>query len=212
MSLKLSRIEGVFLSDHSSLEQDDDCYFLGEYTSGRGYEYGRTNSLILNFKKSPDKKSRPEWRYKEEAIEKIAEAFRKSLSSSWLRKVTLVPIPPSKNQGDPLYDDRMTRTLEMLNQQSANALDVRELIKQSESRQADHESSLRQPTNELIGNYYIDQELVYPEPEEIALFDDLLTTGKHFKAVQTILRKQYPDVKIRGIFVARRILEESEDI
>ena len=212
MSLKLSRIEGVFLSDHSSLEPGDDCYFLGEYTPGRGYKYGRTNSLILNFKKSPHKKGQPEWRYKEESISKIAEAFRKSLSGAWLRKVTLVPIPPSKTQGDFLYDDRMTRTLEILNQGFANVLDVRELIKQSESTQADHESSLRQSTDDLIGNYYIDQERVYPEPEEIALFDDLLTTGKHFKAAQSILRKQYPGVKIRGIFVARRIFEKSEDI
>ena len=212
MSLKLSRIEGVFLSDHSSLEPDDYCYFLGEYTSGRSYEYGRTNSLISNFKKSPDKKGGSEWQYKEEAIRKIAEAFRKSLPSAWLRKVTLVPIPPSKTQKNPLYDDRMTRTLEMLSQQSSNALDVRELIKQSESRKADHESSLRQSIDDLIENYYIDQYLVYPEPEEIALFDDLLTTGKHFKAAQSILRKQYPSVKTRGIFVARRIFEKSENI
>lgn len=198
MSLKLSRIEGVFLSDHPSLELDDDCYFLGEYTSDRGYEYGRTNSLISNFKKSLDKKDRPEWQYKEEAIRKIAEAFRKSLPSTWLRKVTSVPIPPSKTKRDLLYDDRMTRTLEILNQEFANTLDVRELIKQSESTQADHESSLRQSTEELTENYYIDQELVYPEPEEIVLFDDLLTTGKHFKAAQRVLRKQYPSVKIRG--------------
>ena len=211
MSLKLSRIEGVFLSDHPFLELSDYCYFLGEYTSDRGYKYGRTNSLILNFKRSPDRKGRPEWQYKERAIKEIAEAFRKSLPRTWLRKVTLVPIPPSKTQEDPLYDDRMTRTLEILNQEFTNVLDVRELIKQSESTQADHESSLRQSTDNLIENYYIDQEVVYPEPEEIVLFDDLLTTGKHFKAIQSILRKQYPSVKIRGIFVARRIFEKSED-
>ena len=105
----------------------------------------------------------------------------------------------------------MTRTLEILNQEFVNTLDVRELIKQSESTQADHESSLRQSTEELTENYYIDQELVYPEPEEIVLFDDLLTTGKHFKAAQRVLRKQYPSVKIRGIFVARRIFEELGD-
>ena len=106
----------------------------------------------------------------------------------------------------------MTLTLEILNQEFANVLDVRELIKQSESTQADHESSLRQSTDDLIGNYYVDPELVYPEPEEIALFDDLLTTGKHFKAAQSKLREQYPSVKIRGIFVARRIFEKPEDI
>ncbi len=210
MVLKLSKIENIFLHNHPALEPDDDCYFLGEYTSGRDYRHSGTNNLISNFKKSPERKGRPEWRYKEKAIKKIAEAFRKSLRYAWLQKITLVPIPPSKAKWDALYDDRMLRVLEILNQKFDNGLDIRELILQRESTQSDHGASFRQPPGHLIENYYIDQEIVNPEPKEIALFDDLLTTGKHFKAAQHVLMKQYPTVKIRGIFVARRILEDTE--
>jgi hypothetical protein len=44
------------------------CYFLWEYTAGGGFAHSATNSLILNLKKSMDRRGRPEWPYKEQAI------------------------------------------------------------------------------------------------------------------------------------------------
>ena len=98
--------------DHQYLTPDDMCFFFGEYTPGLGYKGSKTNDLILNFKKPPDRKITPQWKYKEDAIERIAEAFKRSLEVEKLQKVTLVPIPPSKVKGDPLYDDRMLCVLE----------------------------------------------------------------------------------------------------
>ena len=95
-----------------------------------GYKFSEANNLILNFKKSPDREGRPEWQYKEQAIEKIAEAFLRSLRTEWLRSVTLVPIPPSRAKGSPQYDDRMLRMLGRLNDKLDRSLDVRELIMQ----------------------------------------------------------------------------------
>jgi orotate phosphoribosyltransferase-like protein len=43
-------------------------------------------------------------------------------------------------------------------------------------------------------------------PHSIILFDDVLTTGKHFKACERRLREIDPTIAIAGVFVARRAL------
>jgi predicted amidophosphoribosyltransferase len=37
--------------------------------------------------------------------------------------------------------------------------------------------------------------------------DDLMTTGAHFVAIRTILRREFPDTQIVGVFIARRVPE-----
>ena len=51
------------------------------------------------------------WRYKEQAIQRAASAFRRALGTDPLSSLVFVPIPPSKTRNDPLYDDRVTRML-----------------------------------------------------------------------------------------------------
>ncbi|MCY4262211.1 MAG: hypothetical protein OXC97_02685 [Candidatus Dadabacteria bacterium] len=145
MVVKLSEIDDLSRPEHRFLEPGDRCFFLWEYTSNRGYKFSEANNLILNFKKSPDREGRPEWQYKEQAIEKIAEAFLRSLGTEWLRSVTLVPIPPSGAKGSSQYDDRMLRVLERLDEKLGSSLDVHELILQRESTLADHKADQRQP-------------------------------------------------------------------
>lgn len=45
-----------------------------------------------------------------------------------------------------------------------------------------------------------------PPPRAIGIFDDVLTAGTHFRAMDTILRARFPNVPITGIFLARRVL------
>ena len=132
---RFTRIDELTRPDHVWLTEDDACLFLGEYTAREGYAYSVTNNLIHNFKKSPDRRGRPEWRHKERAIERAAAAFRRALGDD-PPPLTLVPVPPSKARGDPLYDDRMTRMLQAIwpDQQA----DIRELIVQTESTTAAH--------------------------------------------------------------------------
>ena len=203
MVVKLSEIDDLSRPEHRFLEPGDRCFFLWEYVPNLGYKFSEANNLILNFKKSPDRKGRPEWRYKERAIEEIAEAFRISLRPEGLKSVTLVPIPPSGARGSPQYDDRMLRVLRTLSGKLGGSLDVRELILQRESTVADHRTDRRQSVEDLLGNYRFDEEAALPEPARIALFDDLLTTGRHFKAAEHLLRTRYPDAEVLGIFVAR---------
>src|SRR5437879_483441 len=138
---RLTKIDDLVRSDHFYLTAADDCYFLGEYTARKGYAFSATNHLVLNFKKSMDKRGTPQWNYKERAIMDAAAAFRVALNNEWLDTATLIPIPPSKARADALYDDRMLRMVEAIRPQPHP--DIRELIVQRANMPAAHEQQQR---------------------------------------------------------------------
>ena len=123
---RLTEIDDLTRPDHSYLELSDRCYFLGEYTARKGFSFSATNHLIHNFKKPMDRRGRPEWPYKEQAIQNAATALRAAFLPEGLSVLTLVPIPPSKAKTDPLYDDRMVQMLRAI--RPVPPLDIRELV------------------------------------------------------------------------------------
>jgi len=191
---------------YAHLAASDQVYFLREYTSGRGFTHSETNRLILNLKKPPDRRGRPEWRYKEEAIRQVASEFRDSLNLQRLRAVTFVPMPPSKRKDDPLYDDRMLRVLHAFDEE--RHLDIRELLVLAESTEPAHATAARPTIEQLIANLEIDEDFSHPPPTSIALVDDVLTTGAHFVAAKRVLTTRLPGVSVRGLFVARRVFAD----
>jgi hypothetical protein len=184
----------------------DHCYFLREYTAGRGYAGSETNHLILNLKKPSDRRGKPEWRYKERAIEQVAREFRDSVNLSALRRVTLVPMPPSKAKSDPLYDDRMLQVLRAVDIEGQ--LDIRELLLGAATMPAAHLTAHRPTIAQLVANFVVDESFADPAPTTIALVDDVLTTGAHFVAAKTVLAARFSGVPVRGLFVARRVHDE----
>lgn len=207
---RLCKIDDLTLPDYHYLEPDDRCYFIREYTSRQDYSFSSTNDLISNFKKSMDRKGKSEWKYKERAILSIAREFSNLLPVDSLTKMTLVPMPPSSVKGDPDHDDRMLRVLKNIDQEIN--LDVRELILQSKSIPAVHfRGSYRHDPEELAEIFYIDENISEPIPPKIAIFDDVLTTGAHFKAAQRTIQERYPGISVIGIFVARRIFSSDTD-
>ena len=200
-----SAIDPLTQPDHGYLDEDDNCFFLGEYTARKGFAYSDTNNLILNLKKKPDRRGRSEWRYKAQAIRTAGTALRNAVNNDWLESATFVPIPPSKAKNDPLYDDRMTRVLQGINPR--HPVDYRELIVQTVSTDAVHESEDRPGPADILALYTLDVDLQDPPPNQIAICDDLLTTGAHFKAAQEILRAAFPEAEIVGCFIARRVPE-----
>ena len=44
----------------------------------------------------------------------------------------------------------------------------------------------------------------------IGLFDDVLTTGAHFRAASAVLKQSFPGVRIVGLFIARRVPEAAD--
>jgi hypothetical protein len=202
---RLTKIDDLTRPDHFYLTPEDDCYFLGEYTARKGFAFSATNRLVLNFKKSTDKRDTPQWRYKDQAVSEAAAAFRTALNSEWLNTATLVPIPPSKAKSDPFYDDRLFRMLHGI--RSHPRLDVRELVIQRVSTTAVHDQENRPRPEQIQANYGFDEALRNPAPKMIGLFDDVLTTGGHYRAASAILKQAFPGVRMIGLFIARRAPE-----
>jgi hypothetical protein len=205
---RLTEIDELSRPDHTWLTESDTCYFLGEYTARKGFAHSPTNGLINNFKKTMDKVGRPEWRYKSIAINQAAAALRGAIGDASLQRMTLVPIPPSKARTDPLYDDRVLQMLQRIN--PAAKLDIREMVLQSCSIEAVHIAASRPTPQELAKLYELQVSLCTPVRDAIAVFDDVLTTGCHFRAMKQVLNLQFPNARVFGIFLARRVPQPPE--
>jgi len=202
---RLTEIDDLTRSEHFHLDSTDKCFFLGEYTARKGFSFSATNHVILNFKKSVDRRGRPEWRHKERTISEVGRAFGAAISMDWLASSTLVPIPPSRAKADPLYDDRMLRMLQSI--PSARPLDIRELLFQQYTMEPAHDSATRPGPDELFQCYCIDERFCAPAPLRISVFDDVITTGSHFVAARRVLHERFPAAQIIGFFIARRVPE-----
>lgn len=209
MPIRLQQIDEHTRPDHYYLEADDECYYLLEYTPREGYSFSDANDIILNLKKSVERRGRPEYRYKDWAIQRSADLLRLALSETWLASAMLVPVPCSKTKDHALYDDRMVQVLNRMTH--GLPCDVRELVIQTASLESFHDGYRLRPL-QLKAYYELDEDLCdCDQPTEVTIFDDLLTTGSHFKAVQAIIRDQWPNVRVSGIFVARRYIPHDED-
>jgi hypothetical protein len=202
---RLTKVDDLIRGDHSFLDETDECLFYGEYTARRDWSFSTTNKLILNFKKPVERRGREEWHYKQVAIRTVASLLSSSLNTT-LGRITLVPIPTSKAKSDPQYDKRIIQTLESIQPPPGTKLDVRELIVQNTTMRAAHDGGDRS-IEQLVGAYHIDETKAEPLPTWIILFDDVITTGCHFKAASQVLRRRFPNARITGIFIARRIPE-----
>jgi len=210
-SYRLTQIDELHLADFAHLRADDDCYYLGEYTVRQGYEFSPTNNLVINLKKSPKYKNTSAWKYKLQAISTCANAFLDGLRHEWLSSATLVPIPPSKTKSHADYDDRILQLLRVLEDSAPVRCDVRELITQRRSYDPAHASSGdRIGPAELRQIYRLTPALLEPPPPQVAVVDDVLTTGAHFRAAKDLLLEKWPGIAVSGLFVARAVWLENE--
>jgi hypothetical protein len=213
LSYSLSKVDRLILQsgEHFHLDEGDGCYFFGEYTARRGYNFGETNQLIYNLKKGMERANRPDFGYKARAVATAGDLLRQHLANpanvNSLRAATLVPIPPSKTKDDALYDDRILRILRRLDQE--NNLDIRELIIQIETLETFHGEN-RLPPHVLATKFRVDESLCEPNPNCVWLFDDVLTTGSHFKAAKQVILQRFPGIAVVGIFLARRVPEAND--
>lgn len=202
---KFLKIDELTIKDHCFLTLgEDDCWYLFNYTANGGFNFSEANSLISNLKKPVDQKALPHYKHKTSAIRTVAGFFSKINFS----KFTIVPIPPSKNKADPLYDDRMLQIIQQAFHGKQD-VDVRELVIQNDSKIASHISKVRPTIKELKDNLSIDPVLSVSLRDTVLLVDDVLTTGAHFIAIKKLLKKEFPDIKVKGLFICRRALEDS---
>lgn len=205
--IRFTQIDETNCEDHPHFEGGDKWFFLWEKTSDRDYSFSDTNSLISNLKK-PVNSSSGQLHYKSQAIMRCARSMREAINDKWLEIGTLVPVPPSKALTDPLYDNRMERVCDLI---WPGVADVRNLVVQNTSMQASHERGQGQQRitkDELIVAYSIDETLAEPAPKSIAVVDDMLTAGTHYRAMHHVLSQRFPNARIVGMFVARRIFPD----
>ncbi len=207
--IRLSLIDDSNRDDHFHLTSDDSCYYLFEYTSHRDYSFSSTNNLIGNLKKKPSLAGQPGYHYKGQAILTCGRYLAATLNPHWLRDATLVPVPGSKARDHLDYDDRVERICRAISQPPP---DVRAMILQSASTNVSHEVGLgdRVTVEELLDVYAINEAVARPAPSTIAIVDDVLTAGTHYRAMHTILCQRFPNVSLVGIFVARRVFPDDE--
>ncbi len=210
-SHRLTRIDELHLGDFPYLRADDDCYYFGEYTVRQGYDFSPTNNLVINLKKEPAYKGTPAWKYKLRAIRTCAEAFLGGVGREWLSTATLVPIPPSKTKSHREYDDRILQILKALASSASVTCDVRELIIQRRSYDPSHSSTHRIKPADLLQIYRLAPDLLAPPPGYVAVVDDVLTTGAHFRAAKDLFQEQWPDIPVVGLFVARAVWLDDDD-
>jgi len=79
---RLTKIDELTRSDHFHITEDDECYYLREYTSGSGYQFSDTNQLISNLKKGVDRRDRPEYQHKTRAMAVSANELRATINPS----------------------------------------------------------------------------------------------------------------------------------
>lgn len=199
---RLTVVDNSMLSDHYYLTADDVCTFMGEYTARKGFGYSETNQLIFNFKKSPLLRSTAQWQHKLRAINTVAASLATCLKDH-AGKITLIPVPPSKCKSDNEYDDRLLQVLNIC-QSKIPDMEYRELITQTVSTDAAHQTDDRPQPDDLIEIYDINESLLAGMRDNIIIVDDMLTTGCHFRAMESVLRRYFPTNTIAGVFVARR--------
>jgi hypothetical protein len=202
----LTRLDEARRADHIYLAQSDRCAYLAQYCAGGGNRGGMCNQLLRNFKCAPSVARRDARRahYKRQATATLAAWLRAAVPREKAERCTWVPVPPSKQPGDPDFDDRLSRILRLAF--SGYDIDVRDLLYQACSTPGDHASRLRLPEQALLETLRFDPAALGSGPIRgiVALFDDVLTSGKHYKCCQKRIREALPHAPVVGVFLMRR--------
>jgi hypothetical protein len=197
---RLLQLDEITREDHYYITDTDVCFHLWEYVKGGSVTEHPSNQLIRNLQIPMDEQGNfYRWRWKGRAIEFAATALSQVVPSDFFQHFTWIPIPPSGAKGTASHDPRLTKVLRSVRPVIP---DVRELVCQN----VNHTSKEKGVSPEVRAvDFAIDESLAYPPPIRAILFDDVLTTGAHFKAMQMVLEKRFPGIYTMGLFLARTI-------
>lgn len=197
-STKLRKVGTLELPDHVFLDEEDECYYIGNYTPGENYNHSEVNQIVFNLKMPVAYQNEYRYRYKRREIARCGAAIGRAVNNTMATYSALVPIPPSKPCSHPEYDDRVAQI-------AANAHPFRksELLTTSIVREPAHLN--RQKKRSIQGVYdtlesHADRIL---DASTCILIDDVLTTGASFKACKRKITEMGVFERILGVFVAR---------
>lgn len=180
MNPPLVNVSSILAGDHVYLGPADKCFFAGTYRCRGSAESLR--SLVLGLKRSEPR-----------AVMEAAKLISSIIPQFWKDTFTFVPVPPSSAT-------RPSPLISVLKR--AGVRDVRELIVQPEATPASH-NGWRPPPSDRAGLYELLGTGLSAAPQTVVLFDDVLTTGSHFRAAKMTIRNRWNSVDIVGLFLAR---------
>jgi predicted amidophosphoribosyltransferase len=158
-----------------------------------------------------DRQGQGDWQYKVQAGQQIAQQFANSWKWADIQNThhpVLIPMPPAKKRGDPMFDPRMLDVLKWMVTRTQIQLDIRDCLSFTGKYAASQETDDRPTPDELFAELSFDEAAskTNQQPDAIFLFDDMLTTGAHYVAATRMLVQRFPGFQIIGNFVARRIV------
>lgn len=188
------------------LDDSDVCYYYLVRTSG-GFTESEANSRVANFKKKPEEwKHNPTvWRYKIAEIARFADDVVTLLSRDDFRlmlnsfsNVAITPMPTSKPKNHKHYDSRLDDMCNLICNR-ISCVHLEDVFDIKHEVPPAHRGGSRNITdlclNMEFGGFYELNDLVI-------LVDDVLTTGSHYVACRDMIRSNYPNVRIMGLFLA----------
>ncbi len=190
------QIDAIDLPSFGHLKSDDVCYYARNFVRNAGFDGGETNSLVLNFKKEPGRQGQT---YRQNAVDRFIEEVSVLIQCK-ADTVAVTAIPSSKSKTDSAYDNRFEDMFAGL-KKIRSCLQIEWPIIAKESVLASHLGGARTPS-QIISNYEW-KGFVDAVPDFILIFDDVLTTGAHFRAFSDFMRGNGFSGQIYGIFWAK---------
>ena len=197
------RIDELSRRNHYFLNEQDTCYFFGEYSSRNGQPFGITSTLIRDLLHPASPAIAAQDTLKDKAMGRAAKWFRDAFDRDEIAKVTFVPLPQSGAGVVTDNDDRMFRILRRM----GVGLDIRKLLEMTGSAATSEFGSIRSGPDVIYENMRVVLGLTEPQPKLIVLVDDLLTTGANYVAAKRRLQQLMADVPVCGFFIARKLLD-----
>lgn len=192
------KIDPITLSLIGNLQPADECFYAKDYVAGSGFQGGEVNSDILNFKKPPNA---PGQNYRVQAINKFALEASRLINCDSGRSYFVTAIPSSKAKSDPLYDNRFEDFFTQL-KKFCPCIDVVWPVDAINTVTPSHQSSGVRNPNTIKQNYrYVG--FSGSQPDRIIVFDDLLTSGAHFRAYKDFILQSGFTGNVIGIFWAK---------
>ena len=213
--LRLLKLEEEDIQrNHPSLVKRDlgKCFYWREYKTYGGYNApGGTNQLIYNLKIKDCQTHR--LFYKNQAIQQTAKEMKQVLTENsnlerLFEKIYFVPIPTSD-----IYEKRLLKILETFKKQMEFPIFYEEIVQAKDSTKPAHQSDARPSIEELINNYKFNPSInkALIENKILIIFDDVLTKGNHYKAMELFISEYFKNIQIYGLFIARSVRMESID-
>ena len=175
------------------IHQGKDVCFYARIYKPYSHNGNTSTKIINNYKKPVIRKLCSDWYYKQRAIRQFAYELSYILNKDY----TVASIPTSRLKSDPLYDDRLERTLRILKNEYNPKLRIIEPLKIKKSSIGKHEEGTRNP-------HIIYENLKWNTAcsflEKILLIDDIITTGSSFTACKWKILERFPKTFVIGVF------------